>query len=72
MHTDGNEHLRQPVRAINDNESREVLNLHAETIGNVGGYGYLNFIDSNDIGSHISLGDISNPVELLQDDPQGS
>ena len=57
---------------MNDNESHEVLDLYAEIIDDVGGYGHLNSIDSNDIGSHIPLGDISNPIELSQNDPQGS
>ena len=49
---------------MNDNESHEVMDLHTETIGDMGGYGHLNSIDSNDIGFHISLGDVSNPIEL--------
>lgn len=44
---------------MNDNESHEILDLYADTIGDVYGYGQLNSIESNDVGSHIFLGDVS-------------
>lgn len=57
---------------MNKNEEREVVDLHAKTIGHIGGYNHHTLIESQnstDLSPHLSLGNVSNPIELSQDNP---
>ena len=51
------------------------MDLQAATIGDIGGYHHVTFIESQDsieMITHKFLGDITNPIKLSQDEPWSS
>ena len=69
------QHCTQPASAINVNEKPEFVDLEAATIGDIGEYDNVIFKESQDsieMVSRNSLCDVSNPIDISQDEPRGS